>query len=219
MAVPLAYNNRLALARRLLRAEQPTCETAGCLGAASGLTVIDKLRFNVAQLMKDAVGSYRHVDIAADLQELAPDLDIAEGDQPSIVEGPVRMMHTNQGVLVLGRLTGETQLACARCLEPVPVGFEVHLEEVFVPTVDMATGKSIRPEEEDQALWIDEHHILDLTEVLRQDVLLELPVHVLCKEDCRGLCPECGTNLNQATCDCGPDVDPRWACLTDLLKN
>ena len=181
--------------------------------------MIDKLRFNVAQLMKEAFGSYREADVAADLQELAPDLDLAEGDHPSVVEGPIRMMHTNQGVLVQGKLTGETQLACARCLEPVPVSFEVHLEEVFVPTVDMATGKLIRPDEEDRALWIDEHHILDLTEVLRQDVLLELPVHVLCKEDCRGLCSECGTNLNQATCDCGPDVDPRWASLTDLLKN
>ena len=218
-SAPLAYNNRLALARRLLRAEQPTHQAAGCQGAASGLTVIDKLRFNVAQLMKDAVGSYRHVEVVADLQELAPDLGIAESDQPSIVEGPIRMMHTNQGVFVQGELTGKTQLACARCLEPVPVDFEVHLEEVFVPTVDMATGKSLRPDEEDQALWIDEHHILDLTEVLRQDVLLELPVHVLCKQNCRGLCPDCGTNLNTATCNCGPDVDPRWASLTDLLKN
>jgi uncharacterized protein len=181
--------------------------------------VIDSLRFNVAQLMKDAVGAYRHADVAADLLELAPDLDIAEGGSPSAVEGSLRMMHTNQGIFVQGKLIGETQLACARCLEPVPVDFEVYLEEMFVPTVDMATGKLIEPEEEDQALWIDEHHTLDLTEVLRQNVLLELPVHVLCKEECRGLCPECGTNLNQSTCSCGPDVDPRWASLTELLKN
>ena len=124
--------------------------------------------------MKDAVGSYRHADVAADLLELAPDLDIAEGGSPSAVEGSLRMMHTNQGIFVQGKLIGETQLACARCLEPVPVDFEVHLEEMFVPTVDMATGKLIEPEEEDQALWIDEHHTLDLTEVLRQNVLLEL---------------------------------------------
>lgn len=183
------------------------------------MTVIDNLRFNIAQLIKDAVGSYRHVDVAVSLHELTPDLEIAEGSDPSVVEGSVRMMHTNQGVLVQGKLAGETQLACARCLETVPVDFEIHLEEVYMPTVDMATGKLIKPEEEDQALWIDEHHILDLTEVLRQDVLLELPVHVLCKEDCRGLCPECGTNLNESTCNCGRDLDPRWSSLTNLLKN
>jgi uncharacterized protein len=181
--------------------------------------MIDNLRFNVAQLMKDPVGSHRHVDVAADLHELAPEIEFAEGSEPSTIEGPVRFMHTNQGILVQGRLIGTTQLACARCLEPVPVDFEVELEELFVPTIDMATGKLIRPEEEDQALWIDEHHILDLSEVLRQDVLLELPVHVVCREDCRGLCPECGANLNETTCDCKPDIDPRWSSLSDLLKN
>ena len=181
--------------------------------------MIDNLQFNVAQLMKDPVGSYRHADVVADLEELIPDVELAEGIEPSSIAGRVRMMRTNQGVLLQGILTGETQLACARCLNPVPVDLEVQVEEVFVPTVDMATGRSVHPEEEDQALWIDEHHILDLTEVLRQDVLLELPAHVLCKEDCRGLCPECGTNLNEASCDCKPDIDPRWSSLTDLLKN
>lgn len=181
--------------------------------------MIDNLRFNVAQLMKDPVGSYRYVDVAADIQELAPDSELAESDEPSTLAGRVRMMRTNQGVLVQGNLLGEAHVACARCLAPVPVDLDVQVEEVFVPTVDMATGRSIKPEEEDEALWIDEHHILDLSEVLRQDVMLELPPHVLCKEDCRGLCPECGTNLNEASCDCKPDIDPRWSSLTDLLKN
>jgi uncharacterized protein len=183
------------------------------------LTVIDSLSFNVAQLMKDAVGSFRQVDVAADLFELTPELDVAEGDFQSVIEGSVRMMHTNQGLLVQGKLMGEVQVACARCLEPVPVDIEIHLEEVYVPTVDMATGRLIQPEEEDQALWIDEHHTLDLTEVLRQDVLLEVPGHVLCKKDCRGLCSDCGTNLNESTCNCGRDIDPRWGSLVDLLKN
>jgi uncharacterized protein len=181
--------------------------------------MIDNLQFNVAQLMKDPVGSYRYVDVAADLEELVPDIELAEGAGPSSIEGRVRLMRTNQGILAQGTISGETEVACARCLAPVPVDIEAEVEEVFVPTIDMATGRSIKPEEEDEALWIDEHHILDLTEVLRQDVLLELPVHVLCKEDCRGLCPECGTNLNEASCDCKPDIDPRWSSLTDLLKN
>lgn len=181
--------------------------------------MIDNLRINVAQLMKDPVGSYRHVDVATDLEELVPDVELAEGDASSMIEGRVRLMRTNQGVLAQGIVAGEVQLACARCLAPVPVEIEAQVEEVFVPTVDMATGRIIKPEEEDQALWIDEHHILDLAEVLRQDVLLELPMHVLCREDCRGLCSECGTNLNEASCDCKPDIDPRWSSLTDLLKN
>lgn len=181
--------------------------------------MIDNLQFNVAQLMKDPVGSYRYVDVAADLRELIPDVELAEDAGPASITGRVRLMRTNQGVLAQGNLQGEAEVACARCLTGVRVDLDAQVEEVFVPTVDMATGRSIKPEEEDEALWIDEHHILDLTEVLRQDVLLELPAHVLCKEDCRGLCPECGTNLNEASCDCKPDIDPRWSSLTDLLKN
>ena len=94
----------------------------------------------------------------------------------------------------------------------------IELEEIFIPTIDVVTGKPVTPEEDDRALWIDEHHILDLNEVLRQDALLAAPVHVLCKKDCRGLCPTCGQNLNAGSCNCTPDIDPRWGPLVDLLK-
>jgi uncharacterized protein len=183
--------------------------------------VIDNLSFNIAQLMKDTVGASRTVDVVADLGRLVPDLEVeatSEGERP-VLTGPVRLMHTNQGVLVKGRLTGEAKVSCVRCLAAVTVPIEVELEEVFVPTIDMATGRYAKPEEEDEALWIDEHHILNLTEVLRQNVLLELPVHVLCRDDCSGLCPNCGQNLNEGACDCQPDIDPRWSGLSDLLKN
>ena len=75
---------------------------------------------------------------------------------------------------------------------------EVSVEEVFSPTIDIFTGKGITPEEEDRALWIDEHHILDLIEVVRQDVLLAAPISVMCRTDCRGLCPDCGQDLDPA---------------------
>lgn len=183
--------------------------------------MIDNLSFNVAQLLKDTVGAVRHVDVVAHLGRLVPDLQPAEdadAAQP-ILAGPVRLMRTNQGILVAGELTGEATQNCARCLDPVPVAIEVLLEELFVPTIDMATGRSVKPDEEDEALWIDEHHILDLTEVLRQDVLLELPVHVLCNVNCKGLCPNCGQNLNEGACECQAEIDPRWSGLTDLLQN
>jgi uncharacterized protein len=109
------------------------------------------------------------------------------------------------------------QINCARCLEPVAVPLEVSVEEVFSPTIDIFTGKSVTPEEEDRALWIDEHHILDLSEVVRQDVLLAAPISVTCRTDCRGLCPNCGQDLNQGKCGCEPEPDPRWGPLLKLL--
>lgn len=181
--------------------------------------MIDNLSFNVAQLMKDPAGSYRHADVVVNLRHLSTEFGLAEDDETSLIAGSVRLMRTNQGILVQGALAGETRVQCARCLEPVAVPLEIELEELFVPTLDIVTGRPIQPDEEDQALWIDEHHILDLSEVVRQNVLLELPLHVLCSEGCGGLCPECGANLNKETCDCKPDIDPRWSSLADLLKN
>jgi uncharacterized protein len=176
--------------------------------------VVDSLTYNVAQLLRDSVGAYRNVDASAELGELAPEL---EGSGEALLSGPVRLMHTNTGVLVQGRLRGEMQMSCARCLEPVTVPLEVRVEEVFSPTIDIVTGKSIVPEEEDQALWIDEHHILDLSEVTRQGLLLAVPMNVLCRPDCRGLCPNCGQDRNQGKCSCEPEPDPRWGPLLDLL--
>lgn len=181
---------------------------------------LDSLSFNVAQLLRDPVGVSRRIVVAVALQELAPDMDTAGPDDTAsdVLTGPVRLMRTNAGILAQGELHAETTLACARCLAPVRVKLTVPLEEVYTPTLDILTGKPIEPDEEDRALWIDAHHILDLTEVLRQNVLIATPMQVLCKPDCRGLCPTCGHNLNEGPCECQPETDPRWAALAELLK-
>lgn len=176
--------------------------------------MVDSLTYNVAQLLRDTVGAYRNVEASADLGELTPEL---EGAGDAVLSGALRLMHTNTGILVQGRLRTLMQVSCARCLEPVAVPLEITVEEVFSPTIDILTGKSITPEEEDQALWIDEHHILDLSEVVRQDVLLAAPMSVICRDDCHGLCPNCGQDLNQGQCACEPEPDPRWGPLLDLL--
>ena len=176
--------------------------------------MVDSLTFNVAQLLRDTIGAYRSVDAVAELGELAPELKEASDAQLS---GPVRLMHTDAGILVQGRLHAQMETACARCLEPVAVPLEVPVEEVFTPTIDILTGKSLTPEEDDRALWIDEHHILDLSDVTRQAVLLAVPMSVTCREDCRGLCPNCGQNRNESQCNCELEPDPRWGPLLSLL--
>lgn len=178
--------------------------------------------FNVAQLLKEPVGSTRHSAVDVRLQDLVPDLkkQLPSEDLPEMhLAGPVRLMHTVTGVLVQGDLHGSVNMQCVRCLESVLVPIEVPVEENFEPTLDIVSGQEVRPEEQDEALWIDEHHVLDLSEVLRQDVLVALPMHVLCRTDCLGLCPTCGKNLNEGPCDCTTETDPRWALLSDLLRN
>lgn len=179
------------------------------------------LTFNVAQLLKESIGATRAADVVVELHRLVPELAAelgADDTEPAELAGPVRLMRTGGDVLVQGQLDAELILPCARCLAPVRVPLHVELEEVFSPTLDVITGQAIVPEEEDQALWIDEHHILDLREVLRQNVLLAVPMRPLCRPDCRGLCPTCGQNLNEGPCSCQPELDPRWARLAALLK-
>lgn len=178
------------------------------------------LIFNVAQLLKEPVGAARSATVVAGLYHLTPELaqEMADDAAEPILTGLIRLMRTGNDVLVTGQLNAALALPCARCLEPVDVALDIELAEVFTPTLDIVTGQVVVPEEEDEALWIDEHHQLDLTEVLRQDVLVGLPMHPLCQDACRGLCASCGQNLNEGICDCKPEPDPRWAGLAALLK-
>jgi uncharacterized protein len=178
----------------------------------------ENLLFNVAQLLKEPIGSSRSEQVVADLRRIAPDLVQGDTDLETLVSGPVKLHSTQIGVLVQGDLQGTGVLTCARCLEPVATPLAFRVEETFVPTIDILTGKPLSVEEEDEALWIDEHHILDLEEVIRQDVVLATPSHVLCSPDCLGLCPMCGQNLNAGPCSCRPEPDPRWSALLDLLE-
>jgi uncharacterized protein len=180
--------------------------------------MIENLSFNVAQLLKEPIGVTRSGRVVADLFRLVPELRQDQSSTETALVGSVRLMHSQGGILVQGKLYAETTLACSRCLQPVVVPLNVDLEEIFVPTIDIITGRMLDIEEEDRALWIDDRHILDLAEVLRQDVLIVMPMHVLCSNDCRGLCPSCGQNLNEGNCNCTPEPDTRWSVLLDLLK-
>jgi uncharacterized protein len=118
---------------------------------------------------------------------------------------------TNAGdfFVLQGKLTSSTAHQCSRCLSPVDIPLEVDVHEEF----------SRHPAEEDDDIhlfWGDE---IDITEVLRENVILSLPIKPLCSPDCRGLCAYCGTDLNQASCGCKPQsVDPRLAALEKLIS-
>ena len=113
-------------------------------------------------------------------------------------------------------------MPCRRCLEPADVDVELDLEEEFHPVARIANAPvdDVPDEEYDEALLIDEHHILDLREVIRQGLWLAAPVRVLCRPDCAGLCPTCGGNRNLDECRCDEAIlDPRWVALQALLSD
>ena len=170
-------------------------------------------QINVAQLLKSPVGATRQYDMEATVPSLANE---AELTRP--VVGEVRLTRTSEGVLAQGHFSTEVKLTCDRCLATFKYTIEFNVEEQYAPTVDINTGRWLKVEEMDPALLIDKHHILDLEEVFRQGICLEIPMRSICRPDCRGLCPHCGMNLNEGPCDCRDDeVDPRWETLRALL--
>jgi uncharacterized protein len=171
--------------------------------------------YNVAQLLKAQVGATQIVEL-----DNADELNLE--DESVKLAGPIsgrlRMRRTNQGILVDGPVEVSVELTCVRCLEPFTLHISFDLEEQYYPTIDVVTGLSL-PESDDELIFpIDQNHQLDLREALRQNLLLALPMQPICKEDCAGLCPQCGKNLNEGQCDCQPPMDERFSILGDLLK-
>jgi len=172
------------------------------------------MQFNVAQLMKAGVGTSLEADIHEDQVELDPDLKVI-----GPLNGHVRMRRINQGLLVDGWVDLTLELSCNRCLKEFEQPLHVNFEEVFYPTVDVVTGMLLPPFDEEEIFPINEHHLVDLTEAVRQNVLLTIPMVTLCREDCPGLCPQCGHDLSLGPCECKPEVDSRLSVLAKLLQN
>ncbi len=142
------------------------------------------------------------------------------------VRGKVEFSNTGQLLLARGVLTTVVRLECSRCLASFPLKQMVKIEEHFAIHPDQILGQPYEEDEEDSedatADELQEYYkdyILDLTELIRQNLIVELPLAPLCKEDCRGLCLHCGRNLNEEQCDCTPTVEGPFVVLKDILKS
>jgi uncharacterized protein len=170
--------------------------------------------FNVAQLMKSPVGTSFSSDIHEEDIQLDEDVKVI-----GPIDGHVRMRRVDQGLLVDGWVDLTIELTCARCLKQFEQPMHVPFEERFYPTVDVITGVSLPSIEEEDVFPINEHHEVDLTEAIRQAVILSIPMMPLCKEDCAGLCSQCGHDLNLGPCNCEPiEIDNRLSVLQTLLQ-
>jgi len=162
---------------------------------------------NVSQLLTEPVGSTRRYEFD----------ELAEPEDRGRVNGKVELTRSNRSILVRAALNAGLNLECARCLKPArcPISFEIN--EEFFPTIDATSGLPVKVPEA-SGFTIDHDHILDLGEAVRQYALLSIPMKPLCRPDCAGLCPACGSDLNRGRCDCPPETDPRWAALLALKK-
>lgn len=170
--------------------------------------------YNVAQLMKTNVGTSLESDIHEEQIQLDDDIKVI-----GPLNGHVRKRRINQGLLVDGWVDLTLELTCNRCLKAFEYPLHVTFGEMFYPTVDVITGIYLPPIAGEDVFPIDEHHMVDLREAIRQNVLLAIPMVTLCREDCPGLCSQCGHDLSLGSCECKPEVDARLSVLEKLLEN
>jgi uncharacterized protein len=191
------------------------------------------MQYNVAQLLKAPTGSVRRYEVVEDISAIDPDLDIL-----GPLVGKVQLMRTNSGVLVTGELSTAVRSTCNRCLEPIAVAVRFELSENFRPLTEVESGRYLRPDEyegdaddlEDEALLINEQHVLNLSEIVRQNIWLALPRYPACNWAGPSPCPNLADlleNLGDVRLvrdDEPPEefgkgeetVDPRWSALLKL---
>jgi uncharacterized protein len=165
------------------------------------------MQVNVAQLLKEQVGARRSYKVD----------ELAGENEEYHVEGDVTFTRTNLGILVTGKLTTDIEGSCDRCLGPARVRTTLSIEDEYFPSTDINSGETI--EVEPEALTIDQNHILDLGEAIRQYIVMATPTKLLCNPECPGICPVCGQELAKG--DCAHRTKPkdhRWDKLAQLGK-
>ena len=170
-----------------------------------------QLQVNVAQLLKERVGAVRMFEVDG------PELETDDGAHAH-VRASLRLTRTDRGVWASGPVSYGVEFACSRCLAPFASRAEAQVDDVFLPSVDAATGAKLRygDDEDADANSIDERHVLDLSETLRQYRLAAIELAPVCKEECKGICPECGADMNESVCSCERYLDQRWSVLREL---
>jgi uncharacterized protein len=163
----------------------------------------------VARILRDAPASMQ-VDFEAPFDEeheFAP-RGPAETDvfPEAVVHVQLKLESFSGGLRARGHVEAPWHGVCRRCSAPVLGVSEVRVNERF-------TDERIP---EDDETYVIVHDFVDLAPLAHDAILLDLPLAPLCRPDCKGLCPYCGIDLNEGTCDCQAPIDPRWATLDGL---
>jgi uncharacterized protein len=147
---------------------------------------------------------------------VAGQADLIEEKRIGEARGSLRVV---EDIRLRGGYKGEFEIPCARCLDPVMHALSGEFDLLFRPLGADADSseRSITTPETEIGYYQDGG--LALEDVVREQVFLSLPPRSLCREDCKGLCPRCGKNLNSESCTCvTAPADPRWTALSDLAS-
>jgi uncharacterized protein len=167
----------------------------------------DPLRLDVSFLVKGAPGTYKKFDFNFPQLKLPDDFLLVD------IQGLITVSVAEDGVVVEGKIKALTELSCCRCLDPYWQPVNIDFTEIFsshpVDNAENDLGEQFLPSD----------GAIDLTPLIRDYALLDIPIRQVCKDECKGLCPTCGVNLNLE--DCGhknEHIDPRLEGLKALLE-
>jgi uncharacterized protein len=136
-------------------------------------------------------------------------------DAPPEVSGTLAIR--GKRILLSGRLTGQAQVDCDRCLRPVDLPVAAVFSLQYVTQLEFDSAPAVELEEDDLVVSIYDGESIDIDELVREQLLLAVPERTLCREDCQGLCQVCGADRNLKECGCQTtETDPRWAALKKL---
>lgn len=172
---------------------------------------------SVAPLLKQPVGSHISYSVAEDpVDPRGDNAHLLEAGFDT-VDAQVTATHTNPGALLEGDARGTTDQQCSRCLIPVRVTVDTTFAEQYYATMAVASGEPLDEAPLDSKT-IGSDFLIDLTPLIAEELILAMPVAPLCREDCRGLCPECGEDLNEHPHEHNAAADARWAKLAQLRQ-
>ena len=162
------------------------------------------MRFNVSHLVKAPIGTRDVVHLDMGAVTLGDDLVL------QYLRGDISLTRITDGLMAEGQLDTAFDSECVRCLASLSLPLTVQIDDLTFALPQAPSKVS--------EYRISEHGWIYADEALREQIVLNVPFGVPCRPDCRGLCSQCGQNLNEGTCDCEEQTtDPRFEALRDLL--
>ena len=154
------------------------------------------------------------IDLGPEVRQRSP---LRSEGRADLVEEHHGKHKTVQDIRVKGKLDTSLEVLCARCLEPVVHPVERSFDLLYRPLGIDSGHEELSVTDAEAEIGYYENGGLLLEDTLREQVLLALPLKTLCREDCKGLCPHCGKNMNEIECGCVDELeDPRWSALKEI---
>lgn len=173
------------------------------------------MKINVAPLLREDVGAQADYRVAEDpIDPRGENAGLREAGAVSIAADVVAT-HTNPGAYLEGQADASVEVACSRCLKPIETPVHADFAEQYYATIGVAHGEPL-PEAPRDAKTIGSDFRIDLTPLLREELILAMPLAPLCRPDCKGLCEGCGRDLNLEPHTHEAPADERWAKLQAL---